>query len=718
MRRAAIAVLVAVTTLVVPAAAAPASAGARSGLPLPLPSASPTPAPAPTGTGTTAPLATGPKTACSGNHCGGYFQTSAGTGQSTLLAWQIYTPDPAKWGPGPYPAVLDYSGYEPATTFFDGIKDTFLNQGYAVAGVNVRGTGCSGGKFDYFEPVEWQDGYDAIEFLATVKNTNGTQLVNGNVAMVGKSYPGITPVFVAPTQPPHLRAIVPGAFFSDSYRDVGYPGGIQNVVFVAGWSLASQPANTADQVFGGLQGLDQNCISAQVEHGQSPPHNPFITMNTHPFDDADPYHDRGPYLLANKSPSLSVKVPVLAQLAWQDEELAARGIDYVNRLPATTPWRAVLMNGAHDAYYGQTSLSEIFRFLSFYLKKQVPAGDACTGTYAAALACYQAEPRVAILNDVDQSKHETFVHRHATWPVTDTVDRFYLRSDGRLTHDGPGAAEPATSYAYVPGIGSNSYGTKREFQSRIPGDDIDFWQERPPAGTTASFTTPTFTKDALYTGNGSVDLWLSSTAADTDLEVMLTELRPDGNGGWLEEYVQKGWLRASHRKLDDAQSTPLRPYQTHQATDVQPLVPGTPTAMRVELFPFSQVVRAGRRLRITIEAPSIKPELWGFAALPTAAQNTIYTDAVHSSSLALPLVPLEPGTTFAPEAPCGVLGTAATGFTRQLTNQPCRADAAVAPGPDVPEVPYAVLLPFAALLIGGTALYRRRLKTARLEPTS
>jgi MYXO-CTERM domain-containing protein len=258
-------------------------------------------------------------------------------------------------------------------------------------------------------------------------------------------------------------------------------------------------------------------------------------------------------------------------------------------------------------------------------------------------------------------------------------------------------------------VGSNSYGTKKDFQSRIPGDDMDFWQERPPAGTTASFTTPTFSTDSLYTGNGSVDLWLSSTAVDTDLEVMLTELRPDGSGGWLEEYVQKGWLRASHRKLDDAQSTPLRPYQTHQALDAQPLVPGTPTKMRVELFPFSQVVRAGRRLRLTIEAPSVKPELWGFAALPAGAQNTIYTDAVHASSVSLPIVPLDAGTTFPAEAPCGDLGDAASGFTRQLTNQPCRADDAAAdPGTDVPEVPYAVLLPFAALLIGGTALHRRR----------
>ena len=53
-------------------------------------------------------------------HCGGYFAVRDGT----LLPWQVYLPDPAQWGPGPYPTVLDYSGYEPGTTFFDGLLPT------------------------------------------------------------------------------------------------------------------------------------------------------------------------------------------------------------------------------------------------------------------------------------------------------------------------------------------------------------------------------------------------------------------------------------------------------------------------------------------------------------------------------------------------------------------------------------------------------------------
>ena len=55
--------------------------------------------------------------------------------------------------------------------------------------------------------------------------------------------------------------------------------------------------------------------------------------------------------------------------------------------------------------------------------------------------------------------------------------------------------------------------------------------------------TAPFTTETAMAGQGSVDLWLRSSAADTDLEVTLTEVRPDGQ----EEYIQSGWLRASHR---------------------------------------------------------------------------------------------------------------------------------------------------------------------------
>ncbi len=61
-------------------------------------------------------------------------------------------------------------------------------------------------------------------------------------------------------------------------------------------------------------------------------------------------------------------------------------------------------------------------------------------------------------------------------------------------------------------------------------------------------------------GNASVDLWLKSTAPDTDIQVTITEVRPDGK----ETYVQNGWLRASNRALS-SDATELRP--THPLTE-------------------------------------------------------------------------------------------------------------------------------------------------------
>jgi hypothetical protein len=107
-------------------------------------------------------------------------------------------------------------------------------------------------------------------------------------------------------------------------------------------------------------------------------------------------------------------------------------------------------------------------------------------------------------------------------------------------------------------------------------------------------------------------------------------------------------------------------------------------------------LRAGNRLRLTIEAPSQKPELWGFQPMPGPAVNTVFTDSAHPSSLALPLVAVAAGTTFPAERSCGA-----------VRNQPCRS--AVFQSPSVPEFPApgAVLLVL-VIGLGATGLWKRR----------
>ena len=622
----------------------------------------------------------------------GYIPVAQGTPEATTLHYQLLLPKAESAGPGPYNAVMDYSGYQPGITFYDGVHRHFLCQGYAVIGLNIRGTGCSGGKFDYFEPRQAEDGRQAIEWFTEHAEELG---LSGRIAMVGKSYPGITQLFVAgqpmtqggdPETPEGLVAIVPGAVFGDLYRDVPFPGGIMNVTFAAGWSAGRiyEPFTAPLGDYGAIQKNDEQCIANTAEHAQNPPFNPFVKALYNQFD-SELFKERSPWYFAD-----NIDVPTFLFETWQDEQVGSRASNLVERFAPDLEWRFLGTNGDHGGhgdYYGSHVMPQIDEFLRFYLAQEIPprfqGGTVTTGfdpkhenptaaeaakdeekgkgtyttrpeTYEEALARYEAEPPVQINweNGAAGERIPSWISHHDDFPASDTaVWRLNMTADGKLVESE--ADEGKVTYNYKPGSSQQRGGYKLTSQApTVPGSHPATWNERPEPGTFAMFETPAFDSDKLLAGTASVDLTVSSTAVDTDFQVTLTEVRPDGK----EVFVQQGWLRASHRKLDQGLSNPLRPYQTHQAVDAQPLVPGQPTPVRIEVFPFAHPFRAGSSLRIYIEAPHVKPDLWGFALLPTPAQNTIYTGQ-GMSSVALPLLP---GTAQAPLPAC------------TLRNQPCR----------------------------------------------
>src|SRR5712672_128738 len=71
---------------------------------------------------------------------------------------------------GRFPVALKYDGYCEGTNPMgcNGTTDSsaLLAAGYAVLGVNVRGTGCSEGQFDLRSPVESTDGATVVEWAA------------------------------------------------------------------------------------------------------------------------------------------------------------------------------------------------------------------------------------------------------------------------------------------------------------------------------------------------------------------------------------------------------------------------------------------------------------------------------------------------------------------------------------------------------------------------
>ena len=124
----------------------------------------------------------------------------------------------------PYPTLIEYSGYgyaDPAGPV-SGIAVLANLMGFAVVDVNMRGTGCSAGAFDFFEPLQSLDGYDVIETIA-----HQPWVRDHKVGMMGISYGGISQLFTAQLDPPDLEAISPLSVL-DATATTLYPGGVLN----------------------------------------------------------------------------------------------------------------------------------------------------------------------------------------------------------------------------------------------------------------------------------------------------------------------------------------------------------------------------------------------------------------------------------------------------------------------------------------------------------
>ena len=147
------------------------------------------------------------------------------------LAMTVRLPAGRSLADGPFPTFVEYSGYQTAapnnalaslisgeydplapapSTAVGSVVGPLLD--FAVVSVQMRGTGCSGGAFDLFGLPSTFDGYDMIETVG-----NQPWVKGGKVGMGGISFSGITQLFTAGTQPPHLAAISPMSVTDDRY---------------------------------------------------------------------------------------------------------------------------------------------------------------------------------------------------------------------------------------------------------------------------------------------------------------------------------------------------------------------------------------------------------------------------------------------------------------------------------------------------------------------
>jgi uncharacterized protein len=599
----------------------------------------------------------------------GYITTRDGT----TLSANVVLPGPADQGP--YPTVVEYSGYQPSDPDSASFAQIYTSLGFAYVGVNMRGTGCSGGSFRYFETVQSLDGYDAVETIAAQP-----WVLDNQVGLVGISYPGISQLFVAATQPPSLNSITPLSVLDDSYRATLYPGGILNTGFAVAWTKdridQGKPYGQAWSKKRADAG-DTVCADNQKLRLQNPDLLAEITGN--PYYSKDLGDSLAPITFVDK-----IKVPVFIAGAWQDEQTGGHFPAMLDKFTSSPHVYITLMNGLHTESLSPPVLGRYAEFLQLYVAKKVPdlaavnavvpvLGKAIYGvdqfpqfvnrfagqTYAQALNAYETEPSVRIL--LEQGGNADYapgtpepatIAEFASWPIpTAKATTWMLDTGGTLASSTAGSG--ADSYVADPtAIPATFYS----------GSSNDIWKAGAPYdwmplpdGTGLGFVTEPMTAATVVVGAGSLDLWITSSSAGTDIEATISEVRPDGE----EIYVQSGWLRTSQRTLA-ANATELRPLHTNLEADSAPLPDGVPTEVRVELFPFAHPFRAGSRLRLTIDAPGGNRAVWEFKTDASGETVKVVHDADHPSRLVLPVVPDVAVAQQAPPA-CG-----------SLRGEPCR----------------------------------------------
>lgn len=555
--------------------------------------------------------------------------------ESTIESGYIALPDGVKLrytvhipaGPGPFPVALVYDGYSEGSDPIAVGNDweaapALLDAGYAVLGVNIRGTGCSGGSW-YPISRQWaEDGAYVVEWAAV------RPWSNGHVGMFGLSFPGLTQLAVASFRPPHLDAIAPFQPTADFYRDVMYPGGIYNSGFMGFWGLANQPGSSWSAVSYDIRKHPTETGCAESIAQQYPDD---ATQNVFVRGLQNPYFSEWWRQAMPSTYTDQINVPLLTCLTWQDDETGSRnGIGYLDELDPAKTW-VIASNGYHGQceFNGRTPLwalderpalitNTLVNFFDRFVKQEDNGFETET-------------PHVQIWHEAhsvpDGPDAPSWVSTFDSWPVPVSPVALSLHDGGVMNTTAPAAGEPGDLYAYPGPSASTQSGV-------IFGQDGSLWKAPVPPGSWEVFTTPALASDVEFFGPASADIWLSSTASDTDVQVTLTEVRPDGQ----EQYIARGWLRMSHRALDQARSTPLRPFQTHTQEDAEPLSPGTPALGRVEIFAFNHVFRAGSSIRMLIEAPTGETGGWSFDYLKTPAVNTILHDAQHPSRLVLGLV--------------------------------------------------------------------------------
>ncbi|MFC1861514.1 CocE/NonD family hydrolase [Chloroflexota bacterium] len=199
------------------------------------------------------------------------------------------------------------------------------------------------------------------------------------------------------------------------------------------------------------------------------------------------------------------------------------------------------------------------------------------------------------------------------WPLARAEwTKLYLRQDGLLAETPPTWNEGSSSFVNVP------------------------WPRMGDKAPCVKYTTKPVTEDVEVTGPIALYFHASLSGEDANWMVDIKDIAPDGS----ETVISKGWLKASHRELDENKSVPYRPYHPH--TRSIPIVPGRVYEYAIDIRDTSNVFKTGHRLQLVIkgqDAPWDDFFIWFHVNTMKEVRHTIHHTPEYPSYLLLPVIP-------------------------------------------------------------------------------
>ena len=526
----------------------------------------------------------------------------------TSIGARVYRPE----GAGPYPALLAAAPYRfdnnilPASPQFlwreTGPIDFYADNGYAYIHMDVRGSGRSAGSFGFLDRKDQEDLYDVIEWI-------GRQpWCNGRVGGIGQSYFCMLQWFMGAMSPPSLVCLGAHDGLSDIYRAGTHHGGIPCDFFPGYWWYQNR------------------FINRYPASGSSRDQDTDLTamIAAHPMYD-DFWRERSAWEVLDR-----IKVPLYSSGVWAKMQLHTRGnID--GYLRARGP-KKLRMSGVPNAWAAAAEFASV----DFHKRVLLPFYD---HYLKGASTDYLARPNVeyAVRGSNAMRSSDTWPPanvRYVACYLTQLASQSLTSlNDGGLSR-APGATG-ATSYSYpIPGWVAGVVG----FGPSGPAGGFD------PVRRVLTFTGEPLAQDLEIAGPIKLTLFLSSTAAETDVFAKLSDQYPQANEDRakglnpLAEVVTRGWLRASHREIDKAHSTGMVPRYTHR--NPEPLTPGVIYKLEISLEPMAYLFRKGHRIRLELvngDSP-VSEALWPHYYRPDKiGTDTIHHGADYPSALILPV---------------------------------------------------------------------------------